>query len=123
MINGTQEIFIEKEGKIIQLKKRFTDRRRLEDVIQQIVGKNNRMVNEATPIVDTRLEDGSRVNVVLYPVALNGPAVTIRKFSKKPITMEELVRRGSLSEEVATFINKLVVAKYNIFVSGGTGSG
>ena len=123
MINGTENIFIEKDGKILQLQKRFTDRRRLEDVIQQMVGKTNRMVNEAMPIVDTRLEDGSRVNIVLYPIALNGPIVTIRKFSEKAMTMKELIRRQSISEEVAEFIKTLVVARYNIFVSGGTGSG
>jgi pilus assembly protein CpaF len=123
MINGTENIFIEKDGKILQLQKRFTDRRRLEDVIQQMVGKTNRMVNEAMPIVDTRLEDGSRVNIVLHPVALNGPIVTIRKFSENVMTMKELIRRKSISEEVAAFIKTLVVARYNIFVSGGTGSG
>jgi pilus assembly protein CpaF len=123
MINGTENIFIEKDGKILQLQKRFTDRRRLEDVIQQMVGKTNRMVNEAMPIVDTRLEDGSRVNIVLHPVALNGPIVTIRKFSENVMTMKELIRRKSISEEVAEFIKTLVVARYNIFVSGGTGSG
>lgn len=123
MINGTSNIFIEKEGALIQLEKRFWSREKLEDVIQQIVAKANRIVNEATPIVDTRLEDGSRVNVVLFPVALNGPVVTIRKFSRETMTMEELIRRESLSREVSEFLEKLIISKYNIFISGGTGSG
>lgn len=123
MINGTENIFIEKEGKISQLPKRFVSKNKLEDVIQQMVAGANRMVNEASPIVDARLEDGSRVNVVLYPVALNGPIVTIRKFPKEVITMEELIRLGSISREIAEFMEKLVVSRYNIFVSGGTGSG
>ena len=89
MINGTENIFIERDGGLIQLKKRFSDRRKLEDVVQQIVAGANRMVNEASPIVDARLEDGSRVNIVLYPVALNGPIVTIRKFPKEALAMEE----------------------------------
>lgn len=123
MINGTENIFIEKEGKISQLPKRFVSKNKLEDVIQQMVAGANRMVNEASPIVDARLEDGSRVNVVLYPVALNGPIVTIRKFPKEVTTMEELIRLGSISREIAEFMEKLVVSRYNIFVSGGTGSG
>ena len=123
MINGTENIFIEKEGALLQLQKNFSDRNKLEDVIQQIVAAANRIVNEASPIVDARLEDGSRVNVVLYPIALNGPIVTIRKFSKEAITMEELIRRESISKEMDEFLKKLMIAKYNIFVSGGTGSG
>ena len=123
MFNGTDHIIIEKEGKISQLPKRFVSKNKLEDVIQQMVASANRMVNEASPIVDARLEDGSRVNVVLYPVALNGPVVTIRKFPKEVITMEELIRLGSISREIAEFLEKLVVSRYNIFVSGGTGSG
>lgn len=123
MINGTDNIFIEKEGMLFQLQKRFSDRNRLEDVIQQIVAEANRIVNEASPIVDARLSDGSRVNVVLYPIALNGPIVTIRKFSKEAMTMQELIRRESISREIDEFLEKLVVAKYNIFISGGTGSG
>ena len=123
MINGTDNIFIEKDGMLLQLQKRFSDRNKLEDLIQQIVAGANRIVNEASPIVDARLVDGSRVNVVLYPVALNGPIVTIRKFSKEAMTMEELVRRESISREIDEFLEMLVVAKYNIFVSGGTGSG
>lgn len=123
MINGTENIFIEKEGRLTQLQKRFVSRSKLEDVIQQIVAKANRIVNEASPIVDARLEDGSRVNVVLPPVAINGPIVTIRKFPKDVMTMEELLRRESISQEVAALLERLVIARYNIFVSGGTGSG
>ncbi len=123
MINGTENIFIEREGTLIQLTKRFSDRRKLEDVVQQIVAGANRMVNEASPIVDARLEDGSRVNIVLYPVALNGPIVTIRKFPKEAMTMEELIARGSVSREISEFLERLMIAGYNIFVSGGTGSG
>lgn len=123
MINGTENIFIEKEGRLMQLQKRFVSRSKLEDVIQQIVAKANRIVNEASPIVDARLEDGSRVNVVLPPVAINGPIVTIRKFPKDVMTMEELLRRESISQEVAALLEQLVIARYNIFVSGGTGSG
>ena len=123
MINGTEHIFIEKDGALFQLQKRFSDRNKLEDVIQQIVAVANRIVNEASPIVDARLEDGSRVNVVLYPIALNGPIVTIRKFSREPMTMKELIRRESINKELDEFLEKLMIAKYNIFVSGGTGSG
>ena len=123
MINGTDHIFIEKEGQLLQLEKKFVSRSKLEDVIQQIVAGANRIVNEASPIVDARLEDGSRVNVVLFPIAINGPVVTIRKFPKEVMTMEELIRRESLSREVAELIGRLVASRYNIFVSGGTGSG
>lgn len=123
MINGTQNIFYEKKGKIYRSDKRFISRDKLEDVIQQIVAGANRIVNEASPIVDARLSDGSRVNVVLAPVALNGPIVTIRKFPKESITMRQLIEWNSVSEEVATFLAMLVSAGYNIFISGGTGSG
>ena len=123
MINGTEHIFIERKGRLEQLPKRFVSRDKLEDVIQQMVASANRMVNEASPIVDARLEDGSRVNVVLYPIALDGPIVTIRKFPKEMITMEELIRMESISREMAEFLERLVVSKHNIFVSGGTGSG
>lgn len=123
MINGTDNIFIEKDGRLFQLQKRFADRNKLEDVIQQIVAGANRIVNEASPIVDARLSDGSRVNVVLYPIALNGPIVTIRKFSKEAMTMQELIRRESISREIDEFLEKLIISKYNIFISGGTGSG
>ena len=123
MINGTACIFIEREGRLLQLDKHFLSRRKLEDVIQQIVAGANRLVNEASPIVDARLEDGSRVNVVLYPIAINGPVVTIRKFPKEAMTMQELVRRAALSEELAAFLGSLIRSRYNVFVSGGTGSG
>lgn len=123
MINGTDHIFIEKDGEIIRLSKRFVSKSKLEDLIQQMVANANRIVNEASPIVDARLADGSRVNVVLAPVAIDGPIVTIRKFPKEVMTMEELIRRESVNREIVEFLEKLVVAKYNIFVSGGTGSG
>lgn len=123
MINGTESIFVEKEGHLYQLNTRFTDRNRLEDIVQQIVAGANRIVNEASPIVDARLEDGSRVNVVLHPIALNGPIVTIRKFSKEAMTMKELIRRESINKEIDALLEKLVVSRYNIFISGGTGSG
>ena len=123
MVNGTDHIFIEKDGQLSQLEKHFTDRSKLEDVVQQIVAEANRIVNEATPIVDARLEDGSRVNVVLYPVALNGPIVTIRKFSRDAMTMQELIHRETISKEIDELMKQLVIARYNIFVSGGTGSG
>ena len=123
MINGTECIFIEKDGRLQQLQKRFVSRSKLEDVIQQIVASANRIVNEASPIVDARLENGSRVNIVLFPVALNGPIVTIRKFTKELITMEDLMEKESLSREMAEFLERLVVSRHNIFVSGGTGSG
>ena len=123
MINRTDHIFIEKDGEITRLSKRFVSKSKLEDLIQQMVANANRIVNEASPIVDARLADGSRVNVVLAPVAINGPIVTIRKFPKEVMTMEELIRRESVNREIVEFLEKLVVAKYNIFVSGGTGSG
>lgn len=123
MINGTDNIFFEREGKIFQSEKRFLSQEKLEDVIQQIVSGTNRYVNESSPIVDARLEDGSRVNVVLKPVALNGPIMTIRKFPKEAITMDQLIRLGSISKEAAEFLKMLVESKYNIFVSGGTGAG
>ena len=123
MINGTDHIFIEKDGEITRLSKRFVSKSKLEDLIQQMVANANRIVNEASPIVDARLADGSRINVVLAPVAINGPIVTIRKFPKEVMTMEELIRRESVNREIVEFLEKLVIAKYNIFVSGGTGSG
>lgn len=123
MINGTQNIFYEKKGRIFQSDKRFLSKEKLEDVIQQIVAGANRLVNEASPIVDARLADGSRVNVVLAPIALNGPIVTIRKFPTKSITMKQLIAWNSISEEVAEFLALLVESGYNIFISGGTGSG
>ena len=123
MINGTQNIFLEKEGKLIRSGKRFVSREKLEDVIQQIVAGCNRVVNEASPIVDARLSNGSRVNIVMNPIALNGPIVTIRRFPDKPITMQNLINFETISVEAAGFLEKLVQAGYNIFVSGGTGSG
>lgn len=123
MINGVDNIFIEKKGRIQKWEKQFDSVEKLEDVIQQIVGKTNRMVNETTPIVDTRLDNGSRINVVLPPIALNGPIVTIRRFPDKAIEMEDLIRFGSIDEETACFLKRLVQAKYNIIISGGTGSG
>lgn len=123
MINGTQSIFLERDGRILQSEKRFASRRKLEDVIQQIVSETNRMVNESTPIVDTRLSDGSRVNVVLYPIALNGPIVTIRKFTKEIITLERLQTLGAVNKDIISFLKILIKSKYNIFISGGTGSG
>ncbi|OBZ11530.1 pilus assembly protein [Bacillus sp. FJAT-27264] len=123
MINSHNDIFIEEEGVIRRLPLAFESGSRLEDIIQSIVSGVNRVVNDSSPIVDARLKDGSRVNIVLPPVALKGPAMTIRKFPEKPMTMNELVRRESLSEEAAELLQTLVEAKYNIFISGGTGSG
>ena len=123
MINGKDNIFIEKNGRIIKIDSFFESTTKLEDVIQQIVAKVNRVVNEASPIVDARLEDGSRINIVLPPIALNGPIVTIRKFPEKPITIEQLINFNSLSRETAEILEKLVKARYNIFICGGTGSG
>ena len=123
MINGTEAIFVERGGKIIKTDKAFSSKEKLEDVIQQMVGACNRTVNEAFPIADARLGTGERINVVLAPVALNGPIVTIRRFPKKPITMDKLIEFGTLTEEAAVFLQKLVRAKYNIFISGGTGTG
>lgn len=123
MINGTDTIFLEKNGHIFQSDRRFHSASKLEDVIQQIVAGTNRYVNESVPIVDARLEDGSRVNVVLKPVALNGPIVTIRKFPREKVTMNQLISWGSITTEAVEFLKLLVGAKYNIFVSGGTGSG
>lgn len=123
MINGPDNIFIEKNGKSERLNLHFESSQKLEDIIQIMVTAVNRTVNESTPIVDARLKDGSRINVVLPPIALNGPIVTIRKFPHKPVNMEKLVELESLTAEAADALRKLVIAKYNIFVSGGTGSG
>lgn len=123
MVNGTGNIFVEKAGSIFQWDKRFETEEKLEDVIQQIVAKCNRVVNEASPIADARLENGARVNIVLAPVALNGPVITIRRFPKHPITMEDLLCYGSISQQAAEELKRLVAAGYNIFISGGTGSG
>lgn len=123
MINGADSIFVEKRGTLYPWQDHFSSKEKLEDIIQQITAKCNRVVNESSPIVDARLEDGSRVNVVLAPVALNGPILTIRRFPQKPFSMEELIRIGSLNAEAAFFLKVLVQAGYNILVSGGTGSG
>jgi len=123
MINGPDNIFIEKSGKLTKLNSAFESQRKLEDIIQRIVGLAGREVNQANPICDTRLPDGSRVNVVLPPIALCGPTLTIRKFSKTPMTIEKLIQYGSITQEIADKLEMLVRAKYNIFISGGTGSG
>lgn len=123
MINGMEHIFIEQAGRLRELEVGFESMEKLQDVIQQIVAGCNRVVNEASPIVDARLPNGSRVNIVMQPIALNGPIVTIRRFPDKPITMEQLIRYQSISAEAAEFLKKLVCAGYNIFISGGTGSG
>ncbi len=123
MINGKDNIFVERDGKLSQLDIHFESMERLQDVIQQIVAGCNRVVNEASPIVDARLPDGARVNIVMNPVALDGPVVTIRRFPEKPITMAKLLELESISCEAAEFLERLVKAGYNIFISGGTGSG
>lgn len=123
MINGPDTVFIEKSGQLMHYPMRFESKEKLEDVIQQIVSGCNRVVNEASPIVDARLENGARVNIVLAPIALNGPIVTIRRFPDKPISMADLIRFGSLPAAIAEWLAQLVRARYNIFVSGGTGSG
>ena len=123
MVNGYQQIFYEKQGRIHKWDRQFASKEKLEDVIQSMVAVGNRMVNESMPIVDTRLRDGSRVNIVLEPVAIDGSVITIRKFPAKPMQMADLLRIGSLSEQMAEWLQALVAAGYNIFVSGGTGSG
>lgn len=123
MINGPDNVFIEQNGRLFKLDKQFESQRRLEDVIQRIVALAGREVNQANPICDTRLPDGSRVNVVLPPIALCGPTLTIRKFSKTPMTIEKLIAYGSITQEIADILELLVKAKYNIFIAGGTGSG
>ena len=123
MVNGTTPIFVEKEGKISQLSVSFESEEKLNHVIQQIVSRCNRVINEASPIVDARLKDGSRVSAVLTPIALNGPILTIRRFPREAITMEQLVSINSITQEAAEFLKKMVQAGYNILVSGGTGSG
>lgn len=123
MINGPESIFVEQKGRLSRLEQKFESKEKLEDIIQQIVAACNRVVNESSPIVDARLESGARVNVVLNPVALNGPIVTIRRFPDRPIMMEDLVAFGSVPSDVCEWLQKLVRARYNIFISGGTGSG
>lgn len=123
MVNGPEDIFVERKGKLKKWDKCFTSRAKLEDVIQQIVGRCNRVVNESMPIVDARLENGARVNAVIRPVALNGPILTIRRFPDTPITMEKLISLGSIPAECAEFLEKLVKARYSMIIGGGTGSG
>lgn len=123
MINGFDSIFVERGGKLEQLRERFESQDSLRNIITRFVQEMGRSVNESNPIVDTRLADGSRVNVVLDPIALNGPIVTIRRFPEEGMTIEKLIAYGSITQEVADFLSKLVKAKYNIFISGGTGSG
>ena len=123
MVNGPDDIFIERGGRTSRLNLKFESRERLEDVIQSIVSRANRTVNESNPIVDARLKDGSRVNVVLEPAALNGPVMTIRKFPEKPMTMRRLIEYGTITHEAAEALQRFVQAKYNIFICGGTGSG
>ena len=123
MVNGPENIFVERGGRLTRWEKSFSSKGKLEDVVQQIVSFCNRSVSKASPIADARLADGSRVNIVLDPVALNGPVITIRRFPKEPVRMRQLLEWGSISEEAAAFLRKVVKAGYNIFVSGGTGSG
>lgn len=123
MVNGPRDIFYERAGRIFRWEKSFEDESRLLDIAQQIAARSNRIVNESVPILDSRLSDGSRVNIVLPPVALAGPTITIRKFYQSPITIEKLISYGSITREAAQFLEKLVRARYNIFVAGGTGSG
>ncbi len=123
MVNGPDHIFIEKEGRLSETGLVFEPRDRLEDIAQQIASRGNRIVNESNPILDVRLEDGSRVNIVVPPIAIEGPIITIRKFPKEAMTMERLIQMGSLTYEAGDFLQKLVEARYNIFISGGTGAG
>ncbi|WP_337033801.1 CpaF family protein [Paenibacillus illinoisensis] len=123
MINSHREIFVEQEGEVSQIELEFESRERLEDIIQMIVSGVNRIVNESSPIVDARLKDGSRVNIVLPPIALKGPTMTIRKFPSEPMTMSDLIGKGALHEEAAELLQQLVRSKFNIFIGGGTGSG
>lgn len=123
MVNGPYKIFYEKDGEVMEYPYHFSSEEKLQDVIQQIVGRNNRVVNLSSPIVDTRLEDGSRVNIVLFPISIDGSAISIRKFPQKPLDMEQLIRLGTITKEAATFLKELVEAGYNIFISGGTSSG
>lgn len=123
MINSHKEIFVEQEGEVSQITLEFESRERLEDIIQMIVSGVNRIVNESSPIVDACLKDGSRVNIVLPPIALKGPTMTIRKFPSEPMKMSDLIEKGALHEEAAELLQQLVRSKYNIFIGGGTGSG
>lgn len=123
MVNGTGGIFVEREGRIFKWEKSFSTEEKLEELVQQIVARCNRIVNEAVPIADARLAGGARVSIVMAPVALNGPVITIRRFPNRPVTMEQLIAWNAVTAEAAEFLKKLVLAGYNIFISGGTGSG
>ncbi len=123
MVNGPGDIFIEKSGRMEKSDLKFESRKRLEDTAERIASRSNRIVNTRSPILDTRLENGSRVNIVLPPVAINGPVITIRKFYDNPLTIDDLLSMGSISREAADFLQDAVRARYNIFISGGTGSG
>ncbi|HAC61806.1 MAG TPA: pilus assembly protein, partial [Lachnospiraceae bacterium] len=123
MVNGLQSIFIERSGRLFRCPEHFSSQEKLQDVIQRIVALSNRVANEAVPIVDARLENGARVNIVMNPVSVDGPAITIRRFPDHPISMQQLVEWGSVSREAVDYLKKLVKAGYNIFISGGTGSG
>ena len=123
MVNGPDSIFVERNGRLGKWNKSFTSREKLEDVIQQIAGRCNRVINESMPMVDARLENGARVNAVISPVALNGPILTIRRFPDKPITMDRLIALNSISRECADFLAALVKARYSMIIGGGTGSG
>ena len=123
MVNGTQSIYVERGGRLTKWEKRFTSREKLQDIVQSIVAVSNRVANESVPIVDARLKKGERVNIVMNPVAIEGPVITIRRFPDSPISMEDLIAWGSVTQEAADFLKKMVEAGYNIFISGGTGSG
>lgn len=123
MVNGPEHIFIEKGGRLMETGLEFESEERLNDIAQQIASGGNRIVNETNPILDARLSDGSRVNIVMHPAAITGPVITIRKFPKEPLTMEKLIRMGAVTREADTVLRKLVEARYNIFISGGTGAG
>ncbi len=123
MVNGPEAIFIERDGKLEKWEKSFTSQEKLEDVIQQIAGRCNRVINESMPIVDARLENGARVNAVISPVAMNGPILTVRRFPDRPVTMEKLISLGSLPRQCAEFLASLVKARYSMIIGGGTGSG
>lgn len=123
MVNGPDCVFVERNGQLFRHPEKFESEMKLSNIVQQIVAACNRVVNESSPIVDARLENGSRVNIVVPPVALNGPIITIRRFPEKPMTMDELIDKGSLTRDIADFLRSLVVSGYNIFISGGTGSG
>ena len=123
MVNGPKNIFYEKTGKVYRANQSFSSEEKMQDIIQQIVGRHNRVVNLSNPIVDTRLADGSRVNIVLSPISLDGSAITIRKFPKQPLNMEQLIAKGAISESAADLLRQLVRAKYSLLISGGTSSG